>query len=123
MRKTFPVESRGRSDVIAALDAMKTGDADWRNGRVPLFVFKGSDAASEIAQEAFNHFFAENALGRHRAFPSLQRMEQDVIEMALDLFHAPVDARGFITTGGTESIIQAVQTCRDVARARRVDSN
>ena len=39
--------------------------------------------------------------------------------MALSLFNAPDDAQGFMTTGGTESIIQAVQTCRDWTRKQR----
>ncbi len=121
MRKTFPSRGRGRSDVLAALEAMKQGDADWQGGRVPLFVFKGSDEATDIAQAAFNLYYAENALGRHRAFPSLNQMEQDIVDMALDLFQAPVGATGFVTTGGTESIIQAIQTCRDYNRVKRAD--
>ena len=119
MRKPFPQAGRDSKSVLAALAAMKDGDADWQGGRVPLFVFKGSNEASDIAQAAFNVFYAENALGRTRAFPSLERMEQDIIQMALDLFHAPDEATGFVTTGGTESIIQAIQTCRDQARAKR----
>jgi glutamate/tyrosine decarboxylase-like PLP-dependent enzyme len=39
--------------------------------------------------------------------------------MALGLFSAPGGARGFMTAGGTESIIQAVQTCRDWSRRQR----
>jgi glutamate/tyrosine decarboxylase-like PLP-dependent enzyme len=39
--------------------------------------------------------------------------------MALDLFQAPESGRGFMTTGGTESIIQAIQTCRDWTREQR----
>ncbi|MGI9411020.1 MAG: aminotransferase class V-fold PLP-dependent enzyme [Hyphomicrobiaceae bacterium] len=118
MRTKFPDGQRGYNEVLADLEAMKREDADWQGGRVPLFVFKGSDSASRMAQDAFNIYFAENALGRHRAFPSLQRMESDIIDMALDLFQAPADATGFVTTGGTESIIQAVQTCRDHHRAK-----
>ena len=121
MRTRFPTGRRGRDEVLAALAAMKKEDADWQGGRVPLFVFKGSDEASRLAQDAFNIFFAENALGRHRAFPSLQRMESEIVDMALDLFNAPEDATGFVTTGGTESIIQAVQTCRDYQRAKTGD--
>jgi glutamate/tyrosine decarboxylase-like PLP-dependent enzyme len=101
---------------------MKADDADWRGGRVPLFVFKGSDAATDIAQAAFNLYFTENALGRTRAFPSLLRMENDLVMMGLDLFHGPEDAAGFVTTGGSESIIQAVQTCRDYNRHKRGDA-
>jgi glutamate/tyrosine decarboxylase-like PLP-dependent enzyme len=115
----FPSKGRELDDVKQALAAFKNGDADWRGGRVPLFVFKGSDTAAQLAREAFNQYFTENALGRVRAFPSVQRMEDEIIAMALDLFHAPSTACGFITTGGSESIIQAVQTCRDHARHLR----
>jgi len=122
METKFPATGRDQSEVLEALAALKENDADWLRGRVPLFVFKGSDAASTIAQDAFNQYFTENALGRTRAFPSLKRMEDDIISMALDLFHAPVPgACGFVTTGGSESIIQAVQTCRNHARAVRCD--
>jgi len=123
MRKIFPNKGRERDDVIEALRTMKHADADWQGGRVPLFVFKASDAATDISQAAFNLYFTENALGRARAFPSLQQMETEIVEMALDLFHAPEDAAGFVTTGGSESIIQAVQTCRDYNRTKRGDAS
>jgi sphinganine-1-phosphate aldolase len=122
MRMPFPEKGLSESSVLAALENMKAGDADWQGGRVPLFVFKGSQAAADIAQQAFNIFYTENALGRLRAFPSLDRMEREIIAMALDLFGAPDDASGFVTTGGTESIIQAIQTCRDYNRDRRRDA-
>ncbi len=121
MRKPFPNSGQAKDDVLAQLRALKHDDANWSGGRVPLFVFKGSDDAAEISRDAFNLFFTENALGRTRAFPSLLQMEQDIVDMALDLFQAPDEATGFVTTGGTESIIQAVQTCRDYERAKRAD--
>jgi glutamate/tyrosine decarboxylase-like PLP-dependent enzyme len=117
----FPETGRPSHDVLDDLRAMRQGDAGWAEGRVPLFVFKGTDQASAIAQDAFNIFFAENALGKNRAFPSLKRMEDEIIEMALDLFNAPAGATGFVSTGGSESIIQAVQTARDWSRAKRAD--
>lgn len=118
---TFPETGRPSSHVLDELKAMRAGDARWCEGRVPLFVFKGSDSASEIAQDAFNVFFTENALGKNRAFPSLKRMEDEIIAMALDLFNASDGAGGFVTTGGSESIILAVQTARDFARTKRGD--
>lgn len=121
MRKTFPIAGRPAADVLGELEAMKTVDANWRGGRVPLYVFKASDAVDELGRAAFMAYFSENALGAKRAFLSLKRMEDEVLDMALDLFHAPDGAVGQITTGGTESVIQAVQTCRDWNRARRRD--
>ena len=117
----FPHAGRPQGEILAEIRAMKTKDADWQHGRVPLYVFKATDAVGEVGRDAFFEFFTENALGGRRAFPSVKRMEDEVIEMALDLFHAPDGAQGFMTTGGTESIIQAVQTCRNWERTRRGD--
>ena len=74
----------------------------------------------EVAKEAYALYQSENALGP-AAFPSLKRMESEVIAIAMDLLHGPVEGTGNITSGGTESIILAVKTCRDEAASRGVD--
>ena len=122
MRMKMPEQGRSHEAVLAQMRASKEGDADWQHGRVPLFVFKGSDELSALSQDAFMAFFTENALGGKRAFPSVKKMEDEVVEMALSLFHAPEGAVGFMSTGGTESIVQAVQTCRDWSRRLRGDA-
>jgi glutamate/tyrosine decarboxylase-like PLP-dependent enzyme len=86
-------------------------------------VFKATEELNDLGAAAFFEFFSENALGGKRAFPSVKRMEDEVIAMALSLFNAPDDAQGFMTTGGTESIIQAVQTCRNWTRRQRKSSS
>jgi glutamate/tyrosine decarboxylase-like PLP-dependent enzyme len=45
-------------------------------------------------------------------------MEDEIVAMGLSLFHAPDDAAGFFTTGGSESIIAAVLACRDYVRTQ-----
>ncbi len=121
MRIRFDDAGRPRDEVMAELATMRSGDADWRAGRVPLYVFSGPSDVAEIGKAAFNAYFTENALGAKRAFPSLARMEAEVVGMGLDLFHAPPDAAGNMTSGGTESILMAVKACRDRERARRGD--
>ncbi len=121
MRKKLPASGRSQSTILNEMRAMKGGDADWQHGRVPLFVFKATDALYEMGRSAFFEFFAENALGGRRAFTSVKRMEDEVVEMALGIFNAPEDGQGFMSTGGTESIIQAMQSCRDWTRRQRKD--
>jgi glutamate/tyrosine decarboxylase-like PLP-dependent enzyme len=121
MRKRFPRNGRAQEDLVAEIRRRKAGDADWRGGRVPLFVFKADDAVDEIGRVAFNELFAENALGSRRAFLSLGAMEREVVDMGLDLFRAPDGAQGFMTTGGTESIVMAVQAARNRAREAKAD--
>lgn len=103
-----------KSELIDA----KKGDLDWRAGRLPLYVYWRDEALHRVAEEAYQLYFIENGLGR-KAFPSVGRLERDVIEMALGLFGAGEDAGGSFTAGGTESIFQAVKTARDRARAER----
>ena len=118
---TFPETGLPRDTVFEELAAMAQGDADWRGGRVPLYVFGADAEIAGIGRDAFMAYFTENALGAKRAFPSLRRMEEEVVAMALDLYHAPSGATGNMTSGGTESIVMAVKACRDFNRARRAD--
>lgn len=115
----FPETGQPADRIAALLDGMKATDARWREGRVPLYVFGATPAVSEVGRDAFMAFFTENALGAKRAFTSLKRMEEEVIAMALNLFHAPVAAAGNMTSGGTESIVMAIKACRDYNRAKR----
>ena len=121
-RSTFPDAGLPRADLDAALDAMAAGDADWRGGRVPLYVFGAGAEVAEVGKQAYDAFFTENALGAKRAFASLRHMEEEVVGMALDLFHGGPDAQGNLTTGGTESIVMALKACRDYSRAKRGDA-
>ncbi|MEO4042227.1 aminotransferase class V-fold PLP-dependent enzyme [Hoeflea sp. CAU 1731] len=118
MRISFPEHGLSKSDVLASMQALKSGDIDWKRGRAPLYVFDGGEDVYEMGRAAFFEFFKENALGGRRAFPSVLQMEEQVVGMAIDLLHGDDDVRGFMTTGGTESIIQAVQSARDYERSK-----
>src|SRR5690606_13046026 len=71
-----------------------------------------------VQKEAFGLFMSENGLGA-AAFPSLKRMEDEVVGFGLELLHAPEGAAGTITSGGTDSITMAVKAARDHARKAR----
>jgi glutamate/tyrosine decarboxylase-like PLP-dependent enzyme len=45
-------------------------------------------------------------------------MQRDIVDHALDLLHAPPEARGVVTSGGTESVILALKAA--VKRAQGV---
>ena len=89
MRDSLPAVGLSRSEIFARMEAYAAGDIDWRRGRVPLYVFKGSDDIAELGRDAFVRFFTENGLGAKRAFHGFKRMEDEVVAMGLSLFHAP----------------------------------
>jgi glutamate/tyrosine decarboxylase-like PLP-dependent enzyme len=114
----LPDEGRSWSDIRSDLLAGKADDYDWRRGRVPLYVYHDSDELLAVSREAYALYFSENALGE-RAFPSLARMQEEVVSMVLSVFHAPPGAVGSFTSGGTESLFLALKTARDWFRATR----
>lgn len=119
MRMLMPDQGTAADEVLAVLGGLKSRDCDWKNGRSPAYAFNPADEVYDLGRAAFLEYFSENALGMHRAFPSVKQLETEVVDMALGLFNGPSGATGFMTTGGTESIIQAVQACRDLVRATR----
>ena len=117
-KTAFPEDGLPLAEIDSALEEMRSGDADWPSGRVPLYVFKGSDLASQAGRSAFMKFFNENALGAVRAFPSLKRLEAEVVALGLALLHGPQGATGNMTSGGSESIFMAVRAARERMRER-----
>jgi sphinganine-1-phosphate aldolase len=101
------------TDVLARLEALRAGDLPTHGGRTLAYVYdSGLAEADEIGRAALASFGATNGLDP-TAFPSLAAMERDLVAFARPLFHAPEDAVGTVTSGGTESILLAVQTARD----------
>lgn len=115
----FEDAGRPQETVLEELSRLRDGDVDWRGGRTSAYVFSAGDDIRAFGQRVYNEFFGENALGARRAFPSVLRMEREVVEKGLELFRAPPGAAGNMTTGGTESIIMAVKACRDWTRQRK----
>lgn len=112
----LPKTGSAWQDVKQSLIEAKQDDYSWRDGRLPLYVYYEDEELLTVSKEAFNLFFSENALGR-KAFPSLVRLEGDIVSMALNLFRAGEDATGTFTSGGTESQFLAVKAARNKARS------
>ncbi len=112
----MPQTGRAWDDVRAEMIARGTGDVAWREGRTAVYVFNAGEDIHALQHDAYGLYMAENGLGP-LAFPSLARMEKEVVAMALGLLNAPDGAAGAITSGGTDSITMAIKAARDFARA------
>jgi sphinganine-1-phosphate aldolase len=107
-----------REELFAEMRKRKESDADWRAGRTWSLIYPTHDDVDEVLAEANELYLYENALNPFR-FPSLRQMEVDVVEMTGGLLHAPGGFGGCMTSGGTESILMAVKSARDRAKAER----
>ncbi len=102
-----------RRDPLARLRALQGGDLPVHGGRTLAYVYDAGDPAIDrIAQEAVAAYAGSNALDP-TAFPSLLQMENELVGFACDLLDAPDTAVGTVTSGGTESVLLAVQGARD----------
>ncbi|MFT4188678.1 MAG: aminotransferase class V-fold PLP-dependent enzyme [Aeromicrobium sp.] len=106
----------GRAEeVLAALERLRAEDVPTHGGRTLAYVYdSGIAEADELGRRALAMFGASNGLDP-TAFPSLRRMEADLVADARRLFHGTPDMVGTATSGGTESILLAVKTARDAA--------
>ena len=112
------------ADPIERLLALQARDLPVHGGRTLAYVYDSGDPEIDrVAREAVAAYAASNALDP-TAFPSLLQMENELVGFACRLLEAPDGAVGTVTSGGTESILLAVQGARDsrpdVARPRMV---
>ena len=115
-RPALPKSGTDWDSLRARMQALGEGDADWRSARTAVYIFNAGEDVLSVAKEAYAMYQSENGLGP-LAFPSLKRMEEDVIGIGLGLLGGPEGACGNLTSGGSESILMAVKTCRDQAAA------
>src|SRR4051794_12852910 len=101
------------NDPLARLRQLQTTDLPVHGGRTLAYVYdSGLAEVDRIGREAVAAYAGSNGLDP-TAFPSLLRMENDLVGFALELLEAPDTAVGTITSGGTESVLLAVQAARD----------
>lgn len=115
---SLPDHGTPPDELFAHMRERKAADADWRSGKTWSLIYPAGEDVDAVLHEANNMYLFENALNPFR-FPSLADMEKEVVAMTARLLNAPDDASGSMTSGGTESILQAVRVARDRAKAER----
>ena len=121
----LPQHGLEADEVLARMEELRADDRDWRGGRVFSLVYTAGDDVLDLLGRASGLYSAENALNT-MVFPSLGWMQHDIVTITTGLLGAdalPEDERsqirGYLTSGGTESLLQATRTARDWGRAVR----
>lgn len=113
----LPANGKSPEQVHDEIEGALGRDADWRGGKIWSLVYFAGEDVSAVLKDAYNQAFYTNGLGPG-AFKSLRKFESEVIAMTAGLLGYD-GASGNMTSGGTESILMAVKTARDYARAER----
>lgn len=112
----LPEKGLSKEQIFDELKQKKQQDFDWRTGRIFCSVYPAGREIEEVAKEAYMMYLTENPVDP-TLFPSLRDMETEVIAMCSEVLQGGEQAVGSLTTGGTESILLAVKTAKNRAKA------
>lgn len=117
----IPEKSTPKEEVLKQIREMHAIEsAPWKSGKISGSFYQGDQEHYDFLNEAFSYYSQVNSIQRD-VCPSLTKYEGEIISMALDLFHGEAvnqrdsgqNACGSLTTGGTDSIFQAVYVHRE----------
>lgn len=103
-------------NVFEELESFRVNDVRWREGRVFTLAYSAGPDVLAVAEEAYRRYSGENGLNT-AAFPSLRHMQNEVVDTVAGWLHGDEDTAGFMTSGGTESLVLVVRAA--VKRAER----
>jgi glutamate/tyrosine decarboxylase-like PLP-dependent enzyme len=104
----LPPTGLDREQVLARLAEYRKDDLAARGGRTFAYVYDaGRPDVDALAHDVYSSFLDVNGLDP-TVFPSLLRMENEVLAITAEHLGDPT-AVGSFTSGGTESIILAVK--------------
>lgn len=93
-------------------------EGSWRRGFVSGAVYHGEREHIRFATRAYAAASQSNPL-HPDIWPSITRMEGEIVSMTAHMLGGGPSTRGAVTSGGTESILLAMKSYRDHARATR----
>jgi glutamate/tyrosine decarboxylase-like PLP-dependent enzyme len=110
-------------EVLELMGRRQSTEPDVHAGRLFGLVYpSGRPDIEELIVEVNRRYLFGNALNPFR-FPELAALETEVVASVASLLHRPETSQkaGAMTSGGTESILLAMLTHRQRARARGID--
>jgi len=112
----LPKEGRSVEEVFSEANSyFNLGGCEWKSGCMSGAVYNFNVDANKLFTDVYGLSALTNPL-HPDVFPGIRKMEAEVIEMCVDMFHGGPDACGAMSSGGTESILLAVKAYRDYAR-------
>lgn len=108
------MDSRGEK-VLGQVEASGAADLRWKDGRAFSLAYYAGPEVQEISDRALAMYTSANGLNAD-AFPSLKKFQAEVVAIVNGWVHGGEEAAGFMTSGGTESILLAVKAARERGR-------
>ncbi|NUR48215.1 MAG: aspartate aminotransferase family protein, partial [Hamadaea sp.] len=109
----LPDHGRSSAELLEELNTLRAADLPTQGGRTTAYVYdSGRPEVRAAAQAAYLAMLEVNGLDP-TAFPSIVRLEREVVAAVASRLGGDATTPGIFTSGGTESIILAVKAARD----------
>ncbi len=122
----LPVVGRDRAEILAEMQDLQAKEQGrWQSGRVSGAVYHGDQSHIDFLNQVYALNSQSNPLHAD-VWPSAAKYEAELVSMTAHMLGAETahldrgdQIVGTVTSGGTESILLAMKTYRDRARAER----
>ena len=114
---SLPPNRSSYDEVTAQVDALFAAMTPEKSGKLSSTAFWGVSDAYKLSKETHGKFFSWNALFTFQE-AAAAKLENDVIDICIGLAGGGKDARGNLTSGGTESNFCALHAMRNWARKK-----
>ena len=118
-RTELPEQGIPQKEVIQEIDELRGGDLKWPEGWVSGALYNCSAELTDLTVQVFGRFVWANPL-HPDVFPSVRKMEAEVVQWCVGIFNGGKEACGLMTSGGTESILMAMKAYREVGYSRGI---
>lgn len=120
--RRLPESGMARESVVDLMQRLgEIEGARWKDGQASGAVYHGDDQFNRFLSEVYALNVASNPL-HPDIWPSAMKFESEIVAMTAGMLGADrTDDRivGTLSSGGTDSILLAMKTYRDLARAER----
>lgn len=116
--QSLPLKGMTKEAIFEEFKRFKSQDVKWHTGQMFGLIYEAGQDVEALVKAAQAEFTIANGLNP-MAFPSLVKMENEVVSMVVSLSGGDDQVAGSVTSGGTESILMAMKAARDWGRVTR----
>lgn len=116
----LPATGRAHADILDEMERMNRQERPrWEDGLVSGAVYNGDAAHIDFLNRVYALNSQSNPLHAD-VFPSIAKFEAEIVAMTANMLGGgAAEVCGTVSSGGTESILLAMKTYRDYARAKK----
>ena len=118
--KEIPIQGLKNNEIENQFKQMVLKKSnDYTKGKVSGATYSNNKDLDKLMALLFIYFNKSNPLHTN-LYPSIRKMENELISFMINLFNGNEDTCGVFTGGGTESILMACKTYRELGKSKGI---